>query len=305
MKIEQLLVQHFYLQRKITLQGMGTFTLSPDVIIPLENDKDSTIPENAISFTYNSKSTEDDDLINFIVQQTRKIKPLASADLDSYLVLGKQFLNIGKPFKIEGMGILEKNQLGEYEFKQGHFTSSKMEAAPRALREKVEDEDISFAATRNKPANGKKNMVIAVVVILLAIMGWAAWHFLHNKTQTELEKNNTPPQTISPSISPTEPVSKAIVKKDFVTANPAAVPKNEYYKFRVVFKETKNREAATVKMKNLLARGHQVILYTRDSIHYKLAEPFNLPLSDTARIKDSLNKYFYLGKAFIELDTGN
>src|SRR6476619_97240 len=107
MKIEQLLVQHFYIAKQVTLQGIGTFTLSPDFIVPAETDKDIVLPENAVSFQYNPRATEDEALIDYIVQQTRKIKPLASADLESYLVLGKQFLNIGKPFKIEGVGILE------------------------------------------------------------------------------------------------------------------------------------------------------------------------------------------------------
>ena len=181
MKIEQLLVQHFYNTREITLQGMGTFELSPDFVLPMENDKDVVMPENAIRFHYNPKATEDDALIDFIVQQTRKIKPLASADLDSYLVLGKQFLNIGKPFKIEGIGILEKNMAGEFEFKQGHYSSSKMEAAPVTLKEKSE-EDISFAATKPRPeGRGKKALLIVVSVLLLALIGWGAWYFLNRK----------------------------------------------------------------------------------------------------------------------------
>src|SRR5882757_1118507 len=172
MKIEQLLVQHFYNNREITLQGMGTFKLSPDFVLPMENDKEVVMPENAIDFQYNPKATEDDALINFIVQQTRKIKPLASADLDSYLVLGKQFLNIGKPFKIDGIGVLEKNMAGEYEFMQGHYTSSKMEAAPVALKEKSED-DISFAATRTRSGGGRrKALLIAGSILLLALIGW-------------------------------------------------------------------------------------------------------------------------------------
>ena len=175
MKIEQLLVQHFYNNRAITLQGMGTFELSPDFVLPMENDKDVVMPENVIKFIYNPKATEDESLIDFIVQQTRKIKPLASADLDSYLVLGKQFLNIGKPFKIEGVGILEKNMAGDLEFSQGHYTSSKMEAAPVTLREKSE-EDISFAATRPRTENkGKKALLIIVSILLLALIGWGAW----------------------------------------------------------------------------------------------------------------------------------
>ena len=115
MKIEQLLVQHFYNAGEVTLQGMGTFTLAPDFVMPKELDKDLEIPSNAILFQYNAKATEDDGLINYIVEQTRKMKALASADLDSYLMLGKQFLNIGKPFAIEGMGVLAKSQQGEYD----------------------------------------------------------------------------------------------------------------------------------------------------------------------------------------------
>jgi hypothetical protein len=136
MKIEQLLVQHFYKNGKITLQGMGTFTLSPDFVMPKENDKDAEIPDNAISFQYNSRATADEALIDYIVQQTLKMKSLAAADLDSYLVLGKQFLNIGKPFKIEGMGMLSKNQQGELEFTKGHSFNSKMEASAVSLKEK-------------------------------------------------------------------------------------------------------------------------------------------------------------------------
>ena len=70
MKIEQLLVQHFYNNREVTLQGMGTFTLSADFVMPKENDKDAEIPENAISFQYNAKAVADDGLIDYIVQQT-------------------------------------------------------------------------------------------------------------------------------------------------------------------------------------------------------------------------------------------
>ncbi len=47
--------------------------------------------------------------------------------------------------------------------------------------------------------------------------------------------------------------------------------------------------------------GHTVIMYTSDSVIYKVAEPFTLPLSDTTHIKDSLNKYYYLGKGRVEL----
>ncbi len=310
MKIEQLLVQHFYHNREVNLQGMGTFTLSPDVIVPVENDKEVVMPENAISFQYNPKAGEDDSLIDFIVQQTRKIKPLASADLDSYLVLGKQFLNIGKPFKIEGMGTLEKNQQGEYEFRQGNFSNTKVEAAPTAMKEKTEDDDISFAAIKNRPAGGKKFLLIAILILLLGLIGWAAWYFLHTRKETPTEAKNDTTQTITtPIVTVQDTVDTIKPKKDSAivpspvvppAVTPPAVSSGAGYNFMIVFKETNNKGAAIIKMNDLISRGHKVIMYTKDSVYYKLAEPFRRPLSDTARVKDSLNKYYYQGKAYVE-----
>ena len=110
----------YLLKRKqISLQGIGTFKI--DALVPesTDNDKPVIIPPDAITFVYDPKTGEDDELINFIVQNTKKIKPLASADLDSYLTLGRQFLNIGKPFTIHNLGTLDKLKSGDLEFKPG------------------------------------------------------------------------------------------------------------------------------------------------------------------------------------------
>ena len=139
MKIEQLLVQHLYNTKEVTLQGIGTISLSPNVALPSENEKDFAIPADGISFEYNLKATEDNALISFIAQQTGKIKPLATADLDSYVILSKQFLNIGKPLTIEGIGTIQKNQQGDYEFIPGIFITPKIDDIPRQLREKRDE----------------------------------------------------------------------------------------------------------------------------------------------------------------------
>ena len=119
MKIEQALVLYLLKHKQISLQGIGTFKI--DALLPesTDNDKPVVIPPDAISFVYDPKTGEDDELIDFIVQNTKKIKPLASADLDSFLTLGRQFLNIGKPFTIQNLGTLEKLNNGDLEFKPG------------------------------------------------------------------------------------------------------------------------------------------------------------------------------------------
>lgn len=293
MKIEQLLVQHFYNTGEVTLQGMGTFTLSPDFVAPRENDKDAQIPDNAISFKYNPKAAEDEALIDFIVQQTRKMKALATADLDSYLVLGKQFLNIGKPFKFEGMGMLVKSQQGDLEFVKGNAFHTKMETSPAALKEKTEKAEISFASDNKAAPGNKKGLLLTALVIGLALTGITAWYFF--------VRNSAENITAAPVIK-TDNTKVATVKPDtaVLTATKPGVA-GDGFSFKVVFMVTTDSAAAAVRMNGLIKRNHKVIMYTKDSLFYRLAEPFTLPLADTSRVKDSLNSYYYSGKAFIEL----
>lgn len=294
MKIEQLLVQHFYNSREVTLQGMGTFTLSPDFVMPKENDKDAEIPDNAISFQYNSRAIADDALINYIVQQTRKMKSLAAADLDSYLVLGKQFLNIGKPFKIEGIGMLSNNQKGELQFSIGTSFHPKLEIIPAALKEKQE-KLVSFAYQDKKSNVGsKKALLIAVMVVGVGLIGTAVWYFMFKDKKATNPVANT--LTVSPDTTKTV---SAIDTVATIKTEPEKA--NDGYTFKVVFMITSDSNAAVSRMNVLTSRGHKVIMYKQDSIRYRLAEPFNLPLSDTTHVKDSLNNFYFLGSGFIEL----
>ncbi len=294
MKIEQLLVQHFYNNREVTLQGMGTFTLSPDFVLPKENDKDAEIPDNAISFEYNPRAVADEALIDFIVQQTRKMKSLAAADLDSYLVLGKQFLNIGKPFKVDGMGMLVKNQQGELEFTKGYTFHAKLENTPAALKEARVNPEISFASeTKKTEGSSKTGLLIAGLIIGLGLIGTVVWYFFIRNANPAVEHSVE---------AKADTVKNNILPADTVAINTTApIAAGDGYTFKVVFLQTADSAAAVYRMNVLTARKHKVIMYKTDSVTYRLAEPFTLPLTDTARIKDSLNKYYYLGKAFIQL----
>ncbi len=301
MKIEQLLAQHFYKNKEVTLQGIGKFTLSPDLVMPMENDKDATLPDNAISFTYDSRATEDDALINYIVEQTRKMKPLAAADLDSYLVLGKQFLNIGKPFKVEGLGMLIKNQQGEYQFTQGQSFSSKTEeAAPAMVREKADDNDISFRDEGRPAGRSNKGLKIAAALLVVGLLGTAAWYFFMRNTkqagvETALQEPAAKQEPDTNKINPAITDTLNSIKKDSVVPVAPPVTAGDYT-FKVVFRVLS--QGGALKKKIELNKPN-VIMYTSDSVHYKLAEGFNRPLSDTTKIKDSL-RAFYAFRTFIE-----
>jgi hypothetical protein len=301
MKIEQLLVQHFYLAKKVTLQGIGTFTLSPDLVIPADSDKDVVLPEDAVSFAFNPRATEDDALINYIVQQSRKMKPLASADLESYLMLSSQFLNIGKPFKIEGIGMLEKSQTGEYMFSPGQFVNTKVEDATVQLKEKSR-EDVSFGNEARATGNNKKTLMILAAIIGLAAIALAAWFVFNNSAGNNNVVENTPEQQVAPV-----PVADTVKKDSSTLMQPkpdsaiAAIPAgNSNYSFKVVLKNYPSLILAQKAFERLTGYGHKLLLYTSDSVTYKVAMPIGTAISDSARAKDSV-RILFGGKPYIEI----
>ena len=293
-----MIVQHLYNNKQVSLQGIGTFKLDNFIPVQTDPDKEPVIPAGAILFEYNPRATEDAALIDSIVLLTKKIKPLATADLDSYLMLGRQFLNIGKPFIIEGLGTLDRTREGQLEFIPGIFTNLKVEA-PKALKEN-EGEVISglFNDYGTKPqSNSKRNIAIVITIIVLGVLGWAVYHYLFNNKVTE--SNETPVTALTDTTE---------VKKDSIIVPPVQdsssqklLPDSDGYTFRVVFKVTNSQAAAKVSMNKLNSWGHKVIMYTEDSVHYKLAELFKLPLSDTARIRDSLYRFYDAKNVIVEV----
>ena len=292
----------------------NTFRLSDDSdfmpIIPInendaDNDKDLSIPPGTISFEYNPKAKEDDALINFIVQQTRKMKPLASADLESYLTLASQFLNIGKPFKIDGIGTLEKIQSGEITFLQEGQLLSALKEVVQVYRKEKSGEDISFTSKNKKSNNNNSKKIIVTIGVLLVITGIvaAAWYFLNNKKDTEQRIQNVTADSPIQINNTADSIKKdSLLRISITPAAASATSPTTGITFKIIFKVTNNKAAAIDRMNTMKLRGHKVIMYTADSIIYTLAEPFNLPLSDTSKIKDSLNRFYYSGKAKVELN---
>jgi hypothetical protein len=127
LKLPQLLSQFLYQNRKLDLPGIGTFSLDAATVIPQESDRMSHVPVSGIQFQNANIPAADDTLINFIKEHTGKMKSLAAADLDFYLTTGRQLLNIGKAFYLEGIGTLVKNKDGRFTFTPGEFLVTKLE----------------------------------------------------------------------------------------------------------------------------------------------------------------------------------
>jgi hypothetical protein len=305
LKIEQLLVQYLYANKQVSLQGIGVFRLKPDIILPAESDKDYAVPADAFSFEYNLKATEDEGLINYIVEQTRKIKPLASSDLDSYAMLAKQFLNIGRPLVIEGIGTVEKNQQGKYGFVAGHYILPKIVDSPIQIRERKE-EDISFE-TEHSVNNSGRNFKIGLTTVVIILAGLTLYYFLVYKPQTQ-SQNFEPSVTTADTINnanTVNPLTDTAGNRNNSIDNAVSTaqrPIKIIYDsgFKVVLKDYRSSRSVQAAYDRLTSYGHKLEIIEIDSQRYQLALPFKRPLSDTVRVRDSI-KLFFGGRPYIKL----
>jgi hypothetical protein len=303
-KIEQAVVLYLVKHKQISLQGIGTFRIDGTVPENSDNDKPVIIPAEAISFVYDPKIGEDPELVDFIVQNTKKIKPLASADLDSFLTLGRQFLNIGKPFTIQNLGTLDKLKSGVLEFKAGPLIQRVEVPKPKIEDDGAEkhEENLFNDYQRRPSSNNGKAVLFILAVIVIAGIAWAVWEFGFKKNNEESTTATVdkivPVFDSAANLKRLDSIAAALKAAD--TVRNAQKTSVDSITFKVVVKETTNMKVAIARLQRLKGLGRDVIMYTDDSITYKVAQPFALPLSDTTRILDSLNKFYYVGRAHIE-----
>jgi nucleoid DNA-binding protein len=303
-KIEQAVVLYLVKHKQISLQGIGTFRIDGTVPENSDNDKPVIIPAEAISFVYDPKIGEDPELVDFIVQNTKKIKPLASADLDSFLTLGRQFLNIGKPFTIQNLGTLDKLKSGVLEFKAGPLIQRVEVPKPKIEDDGAEkhEENLFNDYQRRPSSNNGKAVLFILAVIVIAGIAWAVWEFGFKKNNEESTTATVdkivPVFDSAANLKRLDSIAAALKAAD--TVRNAQKTSVDSITFKVVVKETTNMKVAIARLQRLKSLGRDVIMYTDDSITYKVAQPFALPLSDTTRILDSLNKFYYVGRAHIE-----
>lgn len=302
MKFDDQLAAYLYENKSLRLEGIGTFTLDGKVSVPHEHDKEGYYPIEGLSFTYNPKSDTDENLITFLVKRLGKIQPLIRSDLESYLSNIKQFINIGKPYTIKGVGTLSKNNNGKYEFTPGNFLPVKEELHP-----KRENEEHNYPE-RNSSSAGRVFAIILIVLAALAALGGIGWgisSLLMKQQQETVEDNQT--QGYSDTITQqttvdtsttslannTTPAQTTIAATDTATTT-VATGDSAWY--RMTFETTTKRDRAERRTRQL-QKMRSWVKYDSIAINdtlqlYRLYLPMKIKMSDTTRIKDSLHIFF-------------
>jgi hypothetical protein len=271
LKLAPILAQYLYSNKRLDLPGIGSFTL------------DSSANPESIAFTSNAAVREEPDLVDYISTHTGKMKALAAADLDSYLQLALQFLNIGKPFLVEGIGSLVKIKSGQFAFAPGEIMPDKMkEYSARELSSTSSMEESFGRDTSSPPMNWKKPLVVVLILAGIAMAIWGGYTVY----QRSKNKNNQVTATEEQPEQQTIIVDSNLVNTQ--DSNKTQIPAGSF-KFIV---EVAPRDRIFQRLSTLQSWGLTVKTEPVDSINYKLY--FILPASpaDTARIRDSLSALY-------------
>lgn len=292
MKFDHHLASYLYKNKNLKLEGIGTFTLDGKVSVPNEQEKEVYYPIDGLSFVYNPKIETDELQIKYLVEKLGKIQPLVRSDLESYLSNIKQFINLGKPYTIEGIGTLSKNNKGVFEFTPGNFLPVKEELNP-----KRENEEHNYPV-RTTSSTGRIFVVFLVVVALLAVLGGIGWgvssiissYQKEQNAEEELIQLDSASQVSADTVQSTTTQDTTAVQSTPITG-----VVGDSGVFKMAFEVYRFKDRAFARAVQLQKFGTPVKVDTivvRDSLRYRLYLPVNIKLTDTTKVKDSLSTLF-------------
>lgn len=272
--------------------------MDPSVVIDPEteknNNKDLT---GAISFEQDYSLKESPELISYIASQTGKIKALAAADLDSHLWLGQQFLNIGKPFILEGIGHLIKTQTGQLEFTTGQLHPEMLKTTPERTvitDQRVHENDIDYSTIlqpRKEAAAWRRPLAFLLIIAGIGIAIWGGYFIYKKNSREETDITKTSRKETAPAKEVTVPTPAAPVQPDSNTnsiAEKTQVPLSAdsgMYKFVV---ETAGKQRAFTRFQKLKSLPTEIQMETQDSVTYTLFFLIRATAADTTKMLDSL-----------------
>ncbi len=285
----------------LNIEGFGIFTVDNSQLINEVDDKHKTII-NPIQYEYKPNVITDQSFIDYTVKETGKIRPLAIADLETFVSLSKQLLNISKPVVIDGVGTLNKVTAGHYEFFPGNYepqkinTDNEKDKRLRQAKEVNRENEIRYSKEFKERKKVDYSPILKKVlgaVTLLAIIGGGAWavkHFIIDRPNATTAKVETPTKkdtTVIKKDTSTTKINSTLIQMD-------SLGKVEY-KGVIKIADSNNAYDRYNGLKNI---GQPVIIYKADSGNYKVAILVKSAPKDTARVADSLHTYFLKGTKY-------
>ncbi|MBL0334135.1 MAG: hypothetical protein IPP73_02030 [Chitinophagaceae bacterium] len=302
MKLAALLSQFLAKHKRLDLPGIGVLTLDDSIV--QEPEAGITKPiSGVISFQQKPIPRESPELVQFIAGETGKQKALASSDLESYLELAQQFLNIGKPFMLEGIGSLSRTREGILEFTPGQLIPEVMRDNPARdsqLSQETHPDYKSILYHTKATGNWKKPVAFLLVIAGLAFAIWGGYT-IYKKTAGKKQGASgqdagSREQVAGGQVAGGQEAGSSAqvgdtttnVKPDTVVLKPVVTP-NVSGTFKYIL-EVSPAKRALERFTKLKRFQWPVEMTTTDSLSFTIFMRLPGNASDTTRLLDSLSR---------------
>ncbi len=303
MKVSLLLNQFLYENRSLSLQGIGRFFIDPAVAILPVDDKNHYDFLLQIQFEQRAVLKHEESLIDYIRTHTGKIRPLAEADMDSYLDDCKSLLNIGKPLYLEGIGTLQKTKNGVLEFTPGISMSERIEHhLPEKPTEKSPDRKMIYPGELSNMSQDntmlKRILIIGGVLFGLAVVIWGGYLLYSKNTSTSIKETVSTPA--EPAPGPVLPDTNSSVQtNDSISLKPAdsllspspGAAGMMTYKF--VLQTSNSKAMALNNYTKAKKNWPDLQIETKDSILFKIFRLYKCLPADTTAEMQKMNAWYW------------
>jgi hypothetical protein len=298
--VETYITRYVYLHKEIALEGLGIIKL--DDVVP-DNEfihKQKTVPVSNLHFEHKPSVKTTPEFIAFYSQKKGKIHSLAENDIESYLSMALQFLNIGNPVEFKGLGTLQKQRGSNLTITPGYFIEVKDDAGVKTFKERQtfaeEKSDTNFFGEKKIQRSNLSRMAIGIIVALVALVG--AW-WLYNSFLKS-------PQTEAPVTSDTLVAQQVVVpdttaltttRTDSATNNTtvtaALTDSLTTRKWKAIFRIIRDKETALSVWESSYKRyASKIMMETSDSAVFRFYVELQSPLNELERKKDSIARFF-------------
>lgn len=265
----------------VSLEGMGVLQVV-NAKNTAENAPAPGLP--AVEFFQNKHATTTPGLIDYTAEKENRNKGLIQSDIQSFLIETRQMINIGKPFVIDGIGMIYLAKNWQFEFTQKPSSDTWEEDFTRIRNL----EETAFPLTPAKTTSSNKIgfLVILITLVILGGIGYSIFYYFYDaESRHPIQNTAVPDSTQLPE--PAVPNNSSILVQ----------PKNDSVNYRFILESNPGRSVIHKEYSQLKSRNASVqmdSIMNGSSMVYRIALLKRAIPADTAFIKDSLE--IYLGK---------
>lgn len=284
-KYDAFVYEYLTEHKQVSLEKIGTLTLEGN-IPAAERDNPHPGMNHLVQFVSDKRASTSPELIDFIAARLQKNKSLVYSDVESYFEQVRQFINIGKPYIIPGVGGVFMAKTGLYEFNGSETLPTAQVNREGQTRhepafETSEERRTDLRATQQ---NMLKYIALIVGVLLLAGVGYFIYDFV-----SDVKADNAAIVTDTAVVSP-------VTNDSFAAVTPLPPPAADSITMKVAIFQTPYSWTSSRKADSLTKAG---FIASVDSVGVGRARRYRISIegrvatmSDTLNLKDSLSRMF-------------